>query len=388
MSTANSNLQEVFNNSYANEILNLIKTHYNSLEDIRIFLFDRRHSHFVEYISERGVAVALEQEIADFARKYFFKNKSVYFHNLKALGALIASNMYSIGYLVIQTDGKTNDSDGKLIDLPITDMETQVLDHYGALYGHVVLRNIHHNLQFLSYSDLRNFEKEIDPYLPLGKNEFCTTVFVDIRGLSNIINYDKNYISFVRDFSSIVKDISSRHYGCVNGHFGGGMLITFNQLINEKESFSSTRAACTIKKIQSGFEQLVTKKYSRSTTPSLRNLKANLFIGIGSSTGESYYSTFGFGTGMFYTPLGIEIGRAKKVEGLSGRKHSVLANTALATEEFINSFGEGEDCPFDWDEVKGVSDLYPKPYEIKNFHREKCPIPSDKKCFDCLECKY
>jgi len=390
LKNANAILKDIFYNVFAEEILEFICGSCKSSDSVKIILFDRRYDNFVRY-SPMGVFIPLDESnpadkiILKYANDYFFRNESVIIKELNSCIAIISANMFSIGYLQISLEkGEDEDEDeDKVADtgVDIPEMSLQVLEHYGALYGHIVMRNINNNLKFINNSKNRNsFESIINPYIPLGENKFCTTVFVDIRGLSGIIEKDKNnYIVFLNQFSTMVRDISSRHFGCVNGHFGGGLLITFYQLCNEEDGFSNIRAACAIRKIQDEFMHMVGKEYSNDSF----ELKNSLFIGIGSSMGISYYSTFDVGAGFFYTPLGIEVGKAKKIERLSGSGEN-REYIPLASNEFIKPFVKKDS------KVAGVVDFELRDdinlYEIKGVKCEICPIPraDDSRC--CLDC--
>ena len=123
-----------------------------------------------------------------------------------------------------------------------------MLGHYGALLGTMVMRQLRLLIKDNSTSlrervnttKMKNLSDSISSYIPFGERR-CISVFLDIRGLTDLIGQHceedgKQYISFIQVFSSKVEVISAKHFGVVSSHFGGGMLITFNQTVYDTDN--------------------------------------------------------------------------------------------------------------------------------------------------------
>jgi len=298
----------------------------------------------------------------------YFKNDSMYYEDGKdSRGyALISTPVGALGFLVLESssdkldDAIQDSDDSNKREININHPDEVELYDLGLMYGSVVFRYIQREVYIsndkFSQENAENNTKEkdslitqINDYIPFGHNR-CISVFIDIRGLSALFNGNRKHeqlvLDFIHEFSEVVGDASRRHYGMITSHFGGGMLITFNQVIREELSMSCFRAICAMKEIKDVFNGSLRLKAKKL----FGEKKAEkITIAMGASAGEAVFSTLGCNPTIFYTGMGRAIGFAKKIENISERDEVEIDGTLSScidkifiSDEVLRYCGERE----------------------------------------------
>lgn len=317
---------DVFYNTRAEELMTHIKKKYGCT-NVSIILYNRKDDEF-GYLYKRGVIDPIPDELDKIIRDHYFKNDSFFSSdkvNKNKLGfSLISAPVGSLGFLVFENisenSAKTPNKYGYTPD-------ESALDDYGSMYGALVFKNIERKVfsETLSTAGKATTDAEnktvtqLNDYVPLGHTP-CISVFIDIRGLSSLFDGVKQHercaLTFIRKFSEIVETVSTIHYGIISCHFGGGMLITFNQVIQEELDESCFRAICTMFQVKLRFDnELVPLANTLFGSETARQIS----LGMGASVGDAIFSTLG-GSPLFYTGIGKNISMAKKIENISGRE--------------------------------------------------------------------
>lgn len=301
--------------------------------EVELWLYNRSRNHFVVLRSDGSSDNINNDKMLNFIYQRFKEGTSDVFidDNGQQTGfALIATHMGALGFIVL----KDMPSTGKL---KATNPVIVKLNEYGEIFGGLYLRSVQKLVQ--EQIRKRNLDKlevlgsSINNYIPFG-NSRCISVFLDIRQLSGLFIDDKENdehksLELLHLFSYEVERIAKRHYGVISSHFGGGMLITFNNVSQADRNCSCFRAICTMVEIRKAFKLCVEDIFHPNASSILNKVK----IGMGASSGMVFFSAFGYGTSLYYTGVSEDVGFAKKIENLSGR--SII-------EPFSNEYTDNE----------------------------------------------
>ena len=377
-------IRKIFYNDLANKLLETIKSKFDA-ESAEVILFHRRDRQFYHLLSETKIPVPEEDiKLQQQANDQYFQNISHIYTNDKGLPtglALISTSIGALGYIVVKNMYKSTKGEPN-------HKECDELSDYGALYGTLVLRKFQQVVkQYINRTAGQDaLHGYINNFIPFGKNP-CISVFLDIRGFSNLMKERKEveYVPFIQRFSEEVETIAKNHFGIVSGHFGGGMLITFNQVIyDDIDNESCFRAICTIKDIVTAFEKLVNEHFSDEIK---KTYNESIQIGIGTSRGDAFFSTFGTSPCIYYTGIGEEISFAKKVENISGRELDFMSSKGkvFASDEIFKACQKIKENVIDFESIN-TSFPHQKDKEmihhVKGVDKGKCPVS-----YKCLCCQ-
>jgi class 3 adenylate cyclase len=408
LTEAENTIQKIFYNDLANDLRSQMRKAFKA-GNTDILLFNRSERKFYYLRSGARFSDIRKGELLEkYANEHYYKNESLGFTDEGGHGvglALISTQIGALGYIVVN----------KMYGFPIIDKakdewvprqsDINILDNYGALFGALALKNfqdIVRNIYGFDKSILSgrskapdNLHESINNYIPFGNNP-CISVFLDIRGFSKLIQdqqgtNNKLYVLFIQDFSKKVELISREHFGIVSCHFGGGMLITFNHVIYEdRHSESCFRAICTMLKVREAFKSLLEEYFNNEENA---NYKDYINMGIGTSTGQAFFSTFGFSPCIYYTGIGEEIGYAKKLENISGRNKSLIKHSSPSSngEILVSSYvydacNEFKKKSVNFECINNVSYPYSKRkftiYHVTGVNSKNCPLK-----YKCPNCK-
>ncbi|MCL2477315.1 hypothetical protein [Candidatus Bathycorpusculum sp.] len=393
---------DVFYNAQAEELMTHIKKKY-VCTNVNVILYNRKKNQF-RYLNKCEILVPIPSELDKNVRYHYFKNDSFFLDEMnknKTGFSLISTPVGSLGFLVFENvsekPSKAPNKYGHTSDISI-------LDDYGLMYGALVFKNIKRKVYSETVSNIssstdkdnadveNNTVTQMNDYVPLGHTP-CIAIFMDIRGLSSLFDGDKQHeqlaLKFIRKFSETVEHVSSIHYGIISCHFGGGMLITFNQVIREELDESCFRAICTMFQVKRRFDEellpLAKKLFGDETAEQIS-------LGMGASAGEAIFSTLGCSP-LFYTGIGKNISMAKKIENISGRDLIEIGsqNSPLCKDKILISEDLFSKCirkhSASLQSIEGVRIPYSskshKFHYIANLGSGKwCPL--DRKCLICL----
>lgn len=326
----------------AKALMEHIKT-VNRCKKISILLYNRKRDTFGYLYTNGVIDDNKDNDIEKFVRHHYFCNDSLFSEvgtsKITKGFSLISTQVGPLGFLVLEDFSSIEPSTQK--ELNTNHGDNPVLGDLGLIYGTLIFRTIQRKIhddanEGIPFSSISNgggnLVTQINDYIPFGHNS-CISVFLDIRGLSCLFNgnrkYEKRALEFIRRFSRIVEEQSRKHYGIITCHFGGGMLITFNQVLREELDMSCFRAICTMYKIRKEFVETLLP-LAEELFGKAKSEKIN--IGMGASAGEAIFTTLGCSTSIVYTGIGNKVGFAKKMENISGR-NEVLINHEFSSSE-------------------------------------------------------
>jgi len=399
---ARSELVSLFYSNSAKELMTLIKDKYQCKE-VRVLLRNRSKytDNMFEFLQLNGnSSPILDEGMLEFARDNYFNQTSNVFpidRNKKTGFAIISTYVGPVGFLVLE-----DIPSDVCFELLSSRSHISRLSDYGVMYGNLLLMKLREIVE--SEKALGGLEKadelrgEINKYIPFGNNN-CISVFLDIRGFSKLLSDDREILKqrslqFINGFSNSVQKISAQHFGIISTHFGGGMLITFNQVFREELSESCFRATCAMHKIRNSFKSIAVEIFGEKEAKEIMN---TIDIGMGASVGQVFFSTLGVNACVYYTGVGNEIGFAKKIENISGRdevsvKHIPLRESDSEKENSIDKIFVSDSVHVHCSSVEGWAELKPvetrvsyddKPhilYYLGKINQTDCPLPKDKRC--------
>jgi hypothetical protein len=398
----------IFHSDSAKEFMTQIKDRYQCKE-VRVLLYNRTEHEF-EFLQPNGSGkVVTDNHMLEFAKDNYSMQMSDIFtdvHNKKTGFALISTYVGLIGFLVL------NDIPKNICEELLADRaQISRLNDYGVMYGSLVIKKFQKLVERDNVlGNLKNADElrcKINEYIPLGYND-CISIFLDIRGLSKLLSdTDKMLVQrsldFINKFSTSVQEICETRFGIISSHFGGGMLINFNHVYREDIPLSCIRAICTMHRIRKKFTAIAESVFLETE---LREILGKIDIGMGASVGEIFFSTLGYNTCVFYTGVGEDIGFAKKIENISGRK-TVIIEDAIESEgadptckgkifvsEFVYKHCREFVCESCSDVEKWVqlnpvtvqvtNDKKRRLYHVGHINEDKCPLSIEHKCSCCV----
>lgn len=385
----------------------------SDFNEIIVMLFNRAE-HRLVVLHPNGIITPIpDKKTHQFLMELYLNGHSKYIEDPdsreRVAYALISTYVGPLGFLVLKDFCGVRPTNTE-VTINHLDIANMSLNDLGVMYGSLVFSSIQKKIHKKAITDApfitdvgfdsdddsgyysSQLTTQLNDYIPFGHNP-CISVFLDVRGLSNLFNGNRNYekrtLEFVRVFSEIVDDVSKNHYGIVTSNFGGGMLITFNQIIREELNISCFRAICTMNEMRKKFhEELIPIAVKLFGEDRARMLD----IGMGASAGEAIYSTLGCYPSIFYTGIGKNVSYAKKIENISGREKPLSKDKFYISKEVYylcneRSHGikireEKGNLPYS----KEVDTLYY--IECSSSDNDGCAFPekSDCCCIDTSKC--